>query len=291
MRSKLGTYAWAAGFMAVALALTLFVAGKQQVFVQESGISSPDVGVSYVTLYFFGVVALMAVILFFIPLRWLNFVFRGLFTLMYAWGFFIVTTLLVPGNNAVAIALAVAVVAGGSWLFVSKVWLHDLVLLVTLSAVGSVFGFLFSPWTFMAFMGIIAVYDLVAVRFGFMVWMADKFSETTALPAFIFPKKVRDWRLGLNSVHFSELQAKEAKQREYSILGGGDIGFPLMLATAVYFDLGPGAAWLVGGCSLLGLMTAYLIQAVWLKDKPMPALPPIAALSLIGLLIARAWLG
>ncbi len=291
MKSKLGTYAWAAGFMAIALALTLFVASKQKVFVQETGVSSPNVGVSYVTLYFFAVVGIMAVILFFIPLRWLNFVFRGLFTLMYAWGFFIVTTLLVPGNNDFAIALAVAALAGAGWLLISKVWLHNLVLLITLSAVGSVFGWLFSPWAFMAFMGIIAVYDLIAVRFGFMTWMADKFSETTSLPAFIFPKKVRDWRVGLSYVRFSDLQKTEPERREYSILGGGDIGFPLMLATAVYFDLGHGAAWLVGGFSLLGLVTAYLIQAVWLKDKPMPALPPIATLSLIGLLIAQFWLG
>jgi presenilin-like A22 family membrane protease len=291
MRSKLGTYAWATAFMAAALALTLFIASKQKIYVQETGISSPDVGVSYVTLYFFGVVAATAVLLFVIPLRWLNLVFRGLFTLMYAWGFFIITSLLVPGNSDVAIAAAVAAVAGASWLIVSKVWLHNLVLLVTLAAVGSVFGWLFSPWTFMAFMGIIAVYDLLAVRFGFMVWMADKFSETTALPAFIFPKQVRDWRLGLSSVRFSTLQQQEPKQREYSILGGGDIGFPLMLATAVYFDLGHGAAWLVGGCSLLGLMAAYVIQAVWLKEKPMPALPPIATLSLVGLLIVRFWPG
>ena len=291
MRSKLGTYAWAAGFMAAALAFTLFIAGKQKVFVEQSGIASPDVGVSYVTIYFFSVVVLMAIILFFIPLRWLNYVFRALFTLMYAWGFFIVTTLLVPGNNDAYIALAVAIVAGGSWLVISKVWLHNIVLLITLSAVGSVFGFLFSPWTFMAFMGIIAVYDLVAVRFGFMTWMADKFSETSSLPAFIFPKKVRDWRLGLGAVRFNELQQQAPQRREYSILGGGDIGFPLMLATAVYFDLGHAAAWLVGGFSLLGLMAAYLIQTLWLKEKPMPALPPIATLSLIGLLLARAFFG
>jgi hypothetical protein len=29
-----------------------------------------------------------------------------------------------------------------------------------------------------------------------------------------------------------------------------------------------------------------VIQAAWLKGKPMPALPPIAVLSLIGFLIA-----
>ena len=163
--------------------------------------------------------------------------------------------------------------------------------LVTLSGAGSVFGFLFSPWTFMIFMLIIAVYDIVAVRFGFMVWMADKLSDTATLPAFIFPRKLRDWSLGLSVVRVGDLKDQEPAEREYSILGGGDIGFPLMLAVAVYFDIGASAAWLVGLFAVAGLMAAYLIQVIWLKEKPMPALPPIAVMSLIGWLIASAWLG
>ncbi|MCJ7605706.1 MAG: presenilin family intramembrane aspartyl protease [Dehalococcoidales bacterium] len=287
MRAKLGTFGWGAFVMVAALALTLYVAGRQQIFVEEQNIASPDVPVGPVTLYFFGVVAVMAVILFFIPLDKLKLVFRGLFTLMYAWGVFIVSALLLPD----AAAWPLAAIAGLAWLFFPRIWLHNLVLLVTLSGAGSVFGFLFSPWTFMIFMFIIAVYDIVAVRFGFMVWMADKFSETTALPAFIFPRKLRDWRLGLSVVRVGDLKDQEPEEREYSILGGGDIGFPLMLAVAVYFSIGAGAAWLVGLFAVAGLMAAYLIQVLWLKEKPMPALPPIAVMSLIGWLIASAWLG
>lgn len=288
MKAKLGTFGWGAFIMAAALALTLYVAERQQVFVDEQNIASPDVSVAPVTLYFFGVVVVMAAILFFIPLRWLNWVFRGLFTLMYGWGFFIVGSLL-PGPDWTGWPLAV--IAALAWLFYPRVWLHNLVLLVTLSAAGSVFGFLFSPWTFMIFMLIIAVYDVAAVRFGFMVWMADKLSDTATLPAFIFPKKLRDWGLGLTVVRVGDLKDQKPEEREYSILGGGDIGFPLMLSVAVYFDIGTGAAWLVGLFAVLGLMAAYLIQTIWLKEKPMPALPPIAIMSLIGWLIASAWLG
>jgi hypothetical protein len=42
----------------------------------------------------------------------------------------------------------------------------------------------------------------------------------------------------------------------------------------------------VGVFALAGLICAFLIQIWWLKGKPMPALPPIASLSLIGFLIA-----
>lgn len=118
-----------------------------------------------------------------------------------------------------------------------------------------------------------------------MVWIADKLSETVALPTFIFPKKLRDWTTGLQNVRVGELKDKESDEREYSVLGGGDIGFPLMLSVAVFFDTGLGDAILVGAFAFVGLMAAFLIQMLWLKGKPMPALPPIAGFSLIGFLL------
>ncbi|MFC1983258.1 hypothetical protein ACFLV5_05710 [Chloroflexota bacterium] len=36
---------------------------------------------------------------------------------------------------------------------------------------------------------------------------------------------------------------------------------------------------------LLGLVGAYVIQRIFLKGKPIPTLPPIGALTLVGLLI------
>ena len=143
----------------------------------------------------------------------------------------------------------------------------------------------------MIFMLIIAVYDVMAVRFGFMVWMADKLSESDTLPAFIFPKRIRDWKLNLKNVRVGDLKKEESDTREYSILGGGDIGFPLMLAVSVFFETDMASAVLVGVFALMGLMSAFLIQWLWLKSKPMPALPPIAFFSLVGFLIASLYLG
>ena len=73
----------------------------------------------------------------------------------------------------------------------------------------------------------------------------------------------------------------------FSILGGGDIGFPVLLVSSVYFGYGLPDAILVAVFSLLGLICAYWIQTAFLKGRPMPALPPIAVLSLIALLIVR----
>ena len=268
--------------MVLALALTLYIAWRQELFVEEQQIVSPDISLGPVVLYFFAVVVVMALVLFIIPLSKLKLVFRVLFALMFGWGVFIGAALTLPP----VAAYCIAAVAALAWLFWPRVWLHDLLLLVTLADAGSVFGFLFSPWTFMIFMLIISVYDVVAVRFGFMVWMADKLSESDTLPAFVLPRRLKDWLLSLRSVRVGDLTQQEASKREYSILGGGDIGFPLMLTVSVFFESTLSAAVLVGAFAFVGLMGAFLVQLLWLKDRPVPALPPIAIASLIGFLIS-----
>jgi presenilin-like A22 family membrane protease len=285
MKSKISSILWSSLVMVAALALTLFVAVREKQFLIANQDIMPQVStrsLGPVTLYFFGVVVVMAIVLFFIPLKWLKYVFKILFTLMFAWGVLVVTDLSSPSF----IAYALAAVAGIAWLFWARIWLHDLLLLIALAAAGSVFGFLFTPWAFMIFMLIIALYDFLAVRFGFMVWMADRLSETASLPAFIFPRQMKDWKLKLDVVRFGELKDKASEEREYAVLGGGDIGFPLMLAVAVFFETEMAGAIIVGVFALAGLISAFLIQMYYLKGKPMPALPPIALLSLVGFIIA-----
>ena len=283
MRSRFNAFLWGGLTMAMALALTLYVASLEKVFVEEQGIPSPDYSLLPIVLYFFGVVAVITLVLFFIPLRWLKMLFRLLFTLMFAWGVFIVAYLILPLHAAYCLALAAA--AGLAWLFWARIWLHDLLLVVALAAAGAVFGYVVSPRIFIAFMLIVAVYDILAVRFGLMVWMADRLSESASLPAFIFPRQAGDWNTSLKTVRFGELKEKAVEEREHAVLGGGDIGFPLMLSVSVFFQADLARAVLVGGFALVGLLSAFFIQMLWLKGRPMPALPPIAFFSLVGFLL------
>jgi presenilin-like A22 family membrane protease len=282
MKSKIVPFLWGGLTIIAGLALTLSIAPRQQEYIEVHGIVTPTVSSGFGIAYFFGVVAVMALVLFLIPVSKLKLVFQFLFALMFAWGVFIITVLTLPYPAAYPLAI----IAGIAWLLWARVWLHNLVLLVALAAAGSVFGSFFSPWAFLIVMLAVAVYDFVAVRFGFMVWMVDRLSETVALPAFIYPRKIKEWTLSLKTVRVKELAAQPSDERAYSLLGGGDIGFPLMLASSVYFVSGLNRALLVGGFALAGLMSAFLIQAVWLKGRPMPALPPIAFFCLIGFLIA-----
>ena len=273
--------------MAAALALTLYVAVREKSYFVSINLPSQNIQLAPVTLYFLGVVLLVALVLFFVPLRGLRYVFKILFALMFAWG--IGWIILMGFPTLTLLAYSLGIIAGVVWIFWARVWLHDFLLLIALAAAGSLFGYEFSPWTFMIFMLIIAVYDVLAVRFGFMVWMADRMSRSTTLPAFILPKLMKDWRLKLETVQFGELKEKPSEEREYGVLGGGDIGFPLMLSVSVFFQSHLASAVVVGAFALVGLIGAFLIQMFWLKGKPMPALPPIAFMSLVGLLIARQW--
>lgn len=283
MKTRIGPYLWSAVIFTAALALALFVAHYNQPAMAEGGVPYQSTPLWWILAYFFAAVVIIAVVLFIIPLRFLKYVFRVIFALMFAWGILVVTYFNFPDW----VSYILAAIAGLAWLFFARIWLHDLLLLVALAAAASIFGFLFSPLTFMIFMLVLSVYDVLAVKYGFMVWMADKLSESASLPAFIFPRKMRDTGLSLKEVQFSELKKEEASKREHTILGGGDIGFPLMLAVSVYFEYDLKGALVVGAGALLGLMGAFIIQTWWLKGKPMPALPPITLLSLIGYLIVR----
>ena len=117
--------------------------------------------------------------------------------------------------------------------------------------------------------------------------MTKKLAESSTLPAFAIPRQASEWGSNLKQSGFTSLVEENPLERKYSILGGGDIGFPLLLVSSVYFAYGLSDAILVSLFSLLGLILAYWIQAALLKGKPMPALPPITFLSLVALLIVR----
>jgi presenilin-like A22 family membrane protease len=232
-----------------------------------------------ILLYFFAVVTVMAIVLFTIPLSALKKVFKVIFAFLYCWSIFVIGIIWLPAIVSIVIAAAIAVL----WFFNPRVWLHSAVMLLAMIALGEVFGRLIAPWTAMILLAVLAIYDYLAVRFGFMLWMADKLSESTTLPAFIIPYRPADWNANLKKSEMPTLTNPKPDERKYSILGGGDIGFPVLLAAAVYFTRGLGDAVIVAAFALVGLVGAYVIQAKFAKGKAVPALPPIAVLSVIGL--------
>jgi len=304
--AKLNTVYWGLLLFVIAHVLILLVTSRIDPFLDEKNIyvpGQPSETISWwpgevtlpsgevtevpahsslgpVLLYILAAAAVLGLTLSLIPLAALKFVLRLLFALLFSWGAFIATAFYFP----LPLAVAIAVVFGTFWFLIPLVWLHDLVLILAVSSLGAVFGYFIAPWTAMALILALAVYDLLAVRFRFMLWMADRLSQINALPALIIPKDYSEWSLNLKK-HGEKVIEVNPADREYSILGAGDIAFPCLLTASVYFaqGLAPGA--IIAALGLLGLISVYAIQAIFPKGKPIAALPPIAAFTLVGLLI------
>jgi presenilin-like A22 family membrane protease len=302
---KLNTVYWGLLLFVVAQILILLVAPRIDPFLEENDIdipTQPSEPISWwpgevtlpdgeiievpahsalgpILIYILAAAAVLGITLSKIPLTALKVLLRLLFALLFSWGAFIATVFYVP----LPVAVAIALVFGTFWFLIPLVWLHNLVLILAVSSLGAVFGRFITPWTAMAIILALAIYDFLAVRFRFMLWMADRLSQINALPALIIPKNYSEWNLNLKEQE--KVVELNPAAREYSILGGGDIAFPCLLTASVYFAQGLKPAVIIAVFGLLGLISVYAIQARFLKGKPMPALPPIAAFTLVGLLI------
>ncbi len=266
----------------VCLVLTYVSVWQVETFIETNNIAIPEVSTSFAALYFLAAAAVMGVILYFIPISLLRLVLKAMFGFLFAWGVFVFLALFAPAVVAVVIAAALGLV----WFFRPRIWLHDLLMIFSLVSLASTMGPMFSPWAVSLLLGILSVYDLVAVTSGYMVWMVKQMSLSESVPAFFIPRALSSWNMSFKEIGITTLLSGETGHRELSVLGGGDLGLPLVLITSVYFTHGFVPSLIVAVFSLLGLFFAYVIQIYILKGKPLPALPPISLVAFIGYLIA-----
>jgi presenilin-like A22 family membrane protease len=281
---------WGSLLYLICTTLAFLAVGKARVYIQTGQIPQPETtSATFPIIYFLVTIVVIGVGLFFIPVRFLRQIFRYLFVILYAWGIFVLGSMYLLNSGAAEIALAVfALAVGLVWCFRPHVWLHNVLMMLSLSGIGLVFGSVMRPWTMLIVLGALSVYDIVAVRIGYMIWMAKKLSQSDTLPTFILPQKTSRWGMGLSGGRYQQIMESKAGEREFSILGGGDIGFPVAMSMSVFYAYGLWQAFIVAGFCLLGLISAFIIQQTILKGKAMPALPPISLGALIGFLIVLA---
>ncbi|MCL2149370.1 MAG: presenilin family intramembrane aspartyl protease [Dehalococcoidia bacterium] len=304
---KISPALWSLAIFIIAQALTFATVWRQDPFLEEAGIYVPSQPSDIVSLwpgevvlpddtvvdvpaysalgpiiiYFFVVVVIVGLVLYFLPLHLLQKLMRILFGILFGWSVFVILAIWLPLVPSLVLAVAV----GLAWLLYPRVWLHNGVMLLAMVSLAAVFGRFITPWTAVVLLAVLAIYDLLAVRFGFMVWMASKLSLTNAMPAFVFPRKSKGWRSSLQEASFDHTEDEKPGERRFSILGGGDIAFPLLVSASAFFAFGLSSAMLVAVFGLIGLLAAYAIQLVLLKGRPMPALPPIAVTCAVGILL------
>lgn len=161
--------------------------------------------------------------------------------------------------------------------FAPVVLVHDVAIGLGIGGVAAMMGLSITPLTAAALLALLSIYDIVSVyRTKHMVALAGRMLESGAVFGFLVPSRLSGFL-----VHTRDA----LEQRQVMMLGSGDIGLPLVLATSVV-STSIGAAVMVSAFSLAGLLLMH-----WLflnQDEPMPmaALPPIAMSAVLGYVVA-----
>ena len=184
--------------------------------------------------------------------------------------------LVVLGNYTVSVlcALFLAVLVSK----IKIVFLHNLGMIIALAGIGAVLGLSLSPVSVIFLLLILSFYDIVAVyKTGHMVRMAEEMVRSRAISGIVLPRAFSGWKSGLQNVR---------PGGEFMILGSGDIIMPLILIASVAGLHGLARGLLIMLFSMAGLSLTYYLFMAQKERRAMAALPPIAALSVIGYLIS-----
>ncbi|TSC74305.1 MAG: hypothetical protein G01um101444_331 [Parcubacteria group bacterium Gr01-1014_44] len=202
-----------------------------------------------------------------------RFFFRGFLWLIIFSGAQIVFSLFLAPLLALLASLAVVVAMAA----VPRVAVLNMAVVFGLAGLGAVLGLSLSPMMAVWILAVLSVYDIVAVYITkHMVKMAEGMIASRAIFGFIIPSKFSGFFEKISAVRPGE---------DFMILGSGDIALPLVLVVSVA-RVSFLQAFIVAGFSLLGLLATHLIFVNQKVRRPMAALPPIAALSIIGYLVA-----
>lgn len=203
-------------------------------------------------------------------------IYKGLFVSTVFWGGMTVLNLILPVFGTILV-MGVLITL---WLEFPTVWVHNILMVLGLAGATSFLGLSFVPSAVVALLLFFSVYDFIAVyKTKHMIVMAKEMIERKVILGFIIPKeiklftsKLKEFKLGKN----------------FTIIGGGDVALPGLLAVSVV-PSGLLRALVIVAFSLLGFLFSYwlFVSQKNSKDRhePIPALPPIALISIIGYFI------
>ncbi len=172
-----------------------------------------------------------------------------------------------------AVALAVL------YKFVPRVIVHDTAIILGISGLGALLGQSMTPIVAMILLAALSIYDIVSVyRTRHMVTLANHMLSSGAVFGFLVPA---------NASKFFMRTGEALDTRSVMMLGSGDIGLPLVLATSA-ISQSVGAAVMVGAFSIVGVSIMHWLFAHQERPAPMAALPPIAVSAILGYALAIA---
>lgn len=159
-----------------------------------------------------------------------------------------------------------------------SIFLHNIIFLFSATAFSSILSLQIDDAAIVILLAALAVYDIVSVYITkHMVKMAKAMIESKLIFGLIIPEKIKYNFWGVEKVKPGE---------GVVFLGGGDIGLPLFLvANTAFSDLAQGI--IVALFAILGMALSYWLFVSQKFRKPMPALPPIAMMTIVGYLLIK----
>jgi presenilin-like A22 family membrane protease len=193
--------------------------------------------------------------------------------------------------NISIIALAIALPLAFLKIFKPNVYTHNATELLIYPGIAAVFVPILTPYSIIALLILISIYDAWAVwKSGIMQKMAKfQMDELKIFGGFLIPsasKKVKAQMEKIKTKYKNKKMPKSVKNKKFkvnlAILGGGDVVFPIITAGVFMraYDVIP-ALFIIFG-ALAGLISIFLFSK---KGKPYPAMPYITTGIFAGLLI------
>lgn len=175
--------------------------------------------------------------------------------------------------------LAGAIIISSVFLTVRNVLVHDISVVLGIAGISSILGVSISPETAVLLLVILSFYDIFAVYWTkHMVYMAQSMIESGAIFGFVIPFEWKD-------MFYHKNEARQKIGEKFMILGSGDIGLPVIMASSLAV-ISLKQAVITASFTIIGLFLTHLIFINQSGRRPMAALPPIATLTIIGYLIS-----
>ncbi len=207
------------------------------------------------------------------------------FTFAVVFSLTIALAVLVP----VVWAFAIALIFGIWKVFFPHFWVHNITEVLIYPGIGLIFVPLLNLFSVSVLFVLISIYDAYAVwKSKHMVKLAQAQAESKVFAGLLVPynfklekteEKVKVMAHG-STLHQS---APRMVKVQTAMLGGGDIGFPLLFSGVVLKEMGLWQSFVV-----VGFATAALAFLFWIgkKEKFYPAMPFLAVGCFVGLGVA-----
>lgn len=257
----------------VVLFLGLFSAIEAKKIIAEENIEISKIGFEGFLSYFI-LATLVILLIIYIPKikKYQAKIYKFFFIFSSAFGALTVLSVFLPDMFSIPLIILLFIF----WFKLRNILIHDILIILALAGLGYFFGLAVEPKTVILLLVVLSFYDFIAVyKTKHMLKMAGSMLKSGVIMGIIVPQKLKDFTAGINQVK---------PGGKFTVLGGGDIIFPLMFSVSM-LETGFFPALIVAIFSMLGLVASLIIFMLQKEKKPIPALPPIALFSIIGYII------